>query len=46
MAQPVWKTIMSTDYSRVMIDTTGAYAPQMEVAQEYETERGRTSCSW
>lgn len=39
MAQPVWKTIVATDYSRVKIDETGEYAPEMEIAQESENER-------
>jgi hypothetical protein len=34
MSQPQWKTLFCTDYSRVQIDETGVYAPEMEVAQD------------
>lgn len=34
--QPNWKEVSSTDYSRLLVDTTGAYPPEMEIAQEDE----------
>jgi hypothetical protein len=42
MSQPIWKRLWSTDYSQVFEDETGAYEPEMEIAQEYETPKGRT----
>lgn len=36
MTQPKWKTIQATDYSRIQVDETGVYAPEMEVAQDCE----------
>ena len=34
MSQPAWKELCSTDYSRLLLDTTGVYPPELEVAQE------------
>jgi len=38
-AQPQWKTILATDYSRVQIDQTSQYAPEMEIAEEIGSGR-------
>jgi len=40
-AQPVWKLVMSSDYSALFEDETGVYDPEMMIAQEYE-EDGET----
>ena len=32
--QPKWKALYTTDSERVLVDETGKYAPEMEVAQE------------
>jgi hypothetical protein len=40
--QPVWKLVYSTDYSALFVDETGVYDPELMIAQEYETERGKT----
>ena len=42
MSQPDWKLLWSTDDTAVFVDQTGTYDPEMVVAQEYETERGKT----
>lgn len=36
MSQPNWKQVCSTDTSRLLVDTTGVYPPEMEIAQEDE----------
>jgi len=41
MPQPEWKILYSTDYSCVYEDSTGVFAPEMVVAQEYE-DQGET----
>ncbi len=38
MSQPKWKLLWATDYNLVLEDTTGVYAPEMELAQEYERD--------
>lgn len=32
--QPRWKCIQATDYDRVLVDETGVYVPEMEIAEE------------
>jgi hypothetical protein len=34
--QPDWKTIYCTDYSRLRVDTTGVYPPELDLVQEIE----------
>lgn len=34
MSQPEWKLHKSTDYFAIFIDTTGVYAPEIELAEE------------
>ncbi len=34
MSQPVWKPLLTSEFSRVEVDQTGKYAPEMELAQE------------
>jgi hypothetical protein len=36
MSQPTWRTLTATDYSRIEVDETGVYAPEMEIAQDLE----------
>ncbi len=36
--QPEWKPLCTTDYSRVEVDQTGHYDPEMEVAQDIDGE--------
>lgn len=43
MSQPKWKVLWSTDYSRLLEDTTGAYDPELEIAQEYSEDDDRTT---
>lgn len=33
-AQPKWKCIQAMGYSRVLVDETGVYEPEMEIAQD------------
>lgn len=42
MSQPKWKLLWSTDYSALFVDETDVYAPELQIAQEYETESGKT----
>lgn len=32
--QPQWKTVYATDYSRLLVDETGVYVPELEINQE------------
>lgn len=34
MSQPKWKTVMSTDSSRILVDETGVYPAELEIADE------------
>jgi hypothetical protein len=34
MSQPKWKTVYTTDESRLRVDTTGVYPPELELADE------------
>lgn len=34
MSQPKWKTVFNTDYSRLQVDTTHVYEPELEIADE------------
>lgn len=34
MSQPIWKRLWSTDDTQLFVDTTGVYAPEIEVAEE------------
>ncbi len=36
--QPIWSTAFCTDSRRLLVDTTGVYDPELEVAQELEDE--------
>lgn len=36
MSQPIWQILFSTDSTRVLIDATGVYPPEMEIATEIE----------
>jgi len=38
MSQPEWKLLWASDYNAVLEDATGVYAPEMELAQEYERD--------
>lgn len=34
MAQPTWKLLWSTDCTRLLVDATGVYPPELEIADE------------
>lgn len=35
-AQPKWGLLIVTDYSRILVDETGQYPPEMEIAEDLE----------
>lgn len=40
--QPAWRLLWATDTVAVFEDTTGVYAPEMELLEEYEDDKGDT----
>lgn len=42
--QPVWRTLWSTDRSRLLIDETGVYDAELEICQEIEDSGESITC--
>ncbi len=43
MSQPIWSKVYSTDTEALFVDTTGVYPPELEHADELESEDGEDS---